>query len=69
MSRTADHSLKKIEAPAVEQSLQADQLVASCFVDHSDGTITDQRMELMWQKANDAIKRQYDVELSYCQSL
>jgi hypothetical protein len=39
------------------------------FVDNGDGTVTDKRTGLMWQKDTDATKRKWIDARSYCESL
>ena len=39
------------------------------FVDNGDGTVSDKRTGLMWQKATDATKRKWSDARTYCESL
>lgn len=39
------------------------------FVDNQDGTITDNKQRLMWQKADDGIQRSWQESVSYCEAL
>lgn len=42
---------------------------AGRYNDNSNGTVTDMRTGLMWQKADDGIKRNWSTAMSYCETL
>ena len=42
---------------------------ASDFIDNKDGTISDIRNGLMWQKADDGVERIWTDTVAYCESL
>ncbi len=48
---------------------QASSTSMGDFVDNEDGTVTDQRTGLLWQRAEDGTERNYEEALTYCQSL
>lgn len=39
------------------------------FVDNQDGTISDTKQRLLWQKADDGVQRSWQESLTYCESL
>jgi hypothetical protein len=39
------------------------------FTDVGDGTVTDNKKQLMWQKDDDGKEREWNVSISYCQRL
>ncbi|MEP3331049.1 DUF1566 domain-containing protein [Sedimentitalea sp.] len=41
----------------------------NAFVDNGDGTVTDDATGLMWQQADDGIRREWEDALGYCEGL
>lgn len=41
----------------------------NAFVDNGDGTVTDEATGLMWQQADDSIRREWQEALAYCEAL
>lgn len=41
----------------------------NAFIDNGDGTVTDQATGLMWQQADDGIRREWTEALAYCEAL
>ena len=39
------------------------------FVDNNDGTVTDNKTGLMWQKTNDGVRRTWQDAIDYCKGL
>ncbi len=57
-----------LEAAAVEAAgRRADERAG--FTDNLDGTVTDHRAELMWQRRYDGSKRNWEDSMNYCHSL
>lgn len=44
-------------------------LTGENFIDNKDGTISDAKQKLLWQKADDGVQRSWQESLSYCESL
>jgi tetratricopeptide (TPR) repeat protein len=56
------------EAAAAEAAAkEADERAG--FTDNRDGTVTDHKTGLMWQKDDDGYKRNWDDSISYCRGL
>ena len=49
--------------------VRAGSVSTSAFQDNGNGTISDTVTDLMWQKADDGVKRNWEAALDYCEDL